>query len=57
VNGKVVMRLSHAQILDGSALVTLDSGHVCLQTEGGEVYYRDIEVRPISAVPADYAEP
>jgi hypothetical protein len=57
VNGRVVMRLSHAQILDGSALVTLDSGHICLQTEGGEVYYRDIEVRPISAVPADYAEP
>jgi hypothetical protein len=56
VNGKVVNRLYHAQIPDGSALTTLDSGQICLQTEGGEVYYRDIEVQPITAVPAEFAE-
>jgi hypothetical protein len=56
VNGTVVMRLHHGQILDGNQLVTLDSGQVCLQTEGGECYYRDIEVTPISSVPAEYAE-
>ena len=55
VNGTVVMRLNHAQLLDGAMPVTLDSGNICLQTEGGEVYYRDIEVVPISAVPAEYA--
>src|SRR5208282_2128296 len=57
VNGTVVMRLNHGQILDGAGLVNLDSGQVCLQTEGGEVYYRDIEVAPISSVPPEYAEP
>ena len=56
VNGKVVNRLYHAQIPDGAALATLDSGQICLQTEGGEVYYRDIEIRPIAAIPAEYAE-
>ena len=55
VNGTVVMRLNHAQLLEGAAPVTLDSGNICLQTEGGEVYYRDIEVVPISAVPAEYS--
>jgi len=56
VNGTVVMRLNNARITVGAAPVTLDSGQVCLQTEGGEVYYRDIEVVPISSVPAQYAE-
>ncbi|MFY9924407.1 MAG: DUF1080 domain-containing protein [Opitutaceae bacterium] len=56
VNGKVLMRLRHAQIADGAAPATLDSGQICLQTEGGEVYYRGIEIAPITAVPAEYAE-
>jgi hypothetical protein len=54
VNGRVVMRLQHAQSADG---LTLDSGQLCLQTEGGEVYYRNVEIQPITAVPPEYAEP
>jgi hypothetical protein len=57
VNGKVVNRLYHAQIPDGKGgLVTLDSGQICLQTEGGEVYYRDIQIQPITEIPVEYAE-
>ncbi len=56
VNGKVVNRLYHAQIPDGPAMATLDSGQICLQTEGGEVYYRGMEIQPITAIPAEYAE-
>jgi len=56
VNGVVVMRLHHGQIEDGAESKTLDSGQVCLQTEGGEVYYRDIEVTPIGSVPEQFAE-
>jgi hypothetical protein len=48
------MRLQHAQSADG---LTLDSGQLCLQTEGGEVYYRNIEIQPITAVPPEYAAP
>ena len=55
VNGKVVMRLHDAQRLDGTTPVPLMSGQISLQTEGAEVYYRDIEIRPITAIPAEFA--
>jgi hypothetical protein len=55
VNGTVVNRLQHARMPTAAGLVTLDSGQICLQTEGGEVYYRDIEIQPITAVPAEFA--
>lgn len=55
VNGKVVMRLSHAQRLDGPDPVAITSGRISLQTEGAEVFYRRVEVRPITEVPAAFA--
>ncbi len=55
VNGKVVMRLHHAQRLDGAGPAPLTSGQISLQTEGAEVYYRDVEIRPITAIPAEFA--
>ena len=57
VNGTVVMRLDHAQRLDGAAPAPLTSGQISLQTEGAEVYYRDVEIRPISAIPAEFVGP
>ena len=57
VNGKVVMRLKDArQQGDGGAWVPLASGHICLQTEGAEIFYRDVELQPITAVPAEFVE-
>jgi hypothetical protein len=55
VNGKVVMRLHDAQRLDGTTPAPLTSGQISLQTESAEVYYRDIEIRPIAAIPAEFA--
>jgi len=52
VNGVVVMRLRNAQRLDGAAPAPLTSGTIALQTEGAEVYYRDVEIRPITELPA-----
>lgn len=57
VNGRVVNRIQHARMPTDHGLVTLDSGQICLQTEGGEVYYRDIEIQPIARVPAEFAGP
>ncbi len=58
VNGKVVMRLHRAQKIAGpGAPGPLTEGKIALQTEGAEVYYRDVQVRPITAIPAEYAEP
>jgi len=56
VNGKVVMRLHAPRRIDGLAPVPVTSGPVILQSEGAEVFYRDIEVQAITAVPADFAE-
>ena len=56
VNGRVVNRLFHAQMPDGDKMDTLDSGKICLQTEGGEVYFRNVEIQPITEIPAEYAE-
>jgi 3-keto-disaccharide hydrolase len=56
VNGKVVMRLHNAQRLDASEPAPLNSGALSLQTEGAEVFYRDVEIRPIKEVPPEFAE-
>jgi hypothetical protein len=56
VNGKVVMRLSKATRLDGAAPAPLTAGKILLQSEGAEILYRNIELRPITTIPAEYAE-
>ena len=55
VNGQVVMRLHNAQRLDGDTPAPLTSGKLCLQTEGGECYFREVEVQPITEFPAEFA--
>jgi hypothetical protein len=55
VNSKVVMRLEHPERLDGAEAAPLSAGQISLQTEGAEVYYRNVEIRPIAAIPAKYA--
>lgn len=56
VNGGVVMRLTDAKRIDGPEPKTLTSGQIVLQSEGAEVFYRNIELRPITAIPAEFAE-
>jgi hypothetical protein len=56
VNGKVVMRLHGPQRIDTKLPEPVTSGAIILQSEGAEVYYRDIQVRPINAIPSEFAE-
>ena len=56
VNGAVVMRLTKARRLDGAEPAPLTAGRILLQSEGAEIFYRDIELQPITTVPAEYAE-
>jgi hypothetical protein len=56
VNGKVVMRLSQARRLDGPTPAPLTRGKILLQSEGAEIYYRNIEVHSIAAVPEEFVE-
>jgi len=56
VNGKVVMRLHGPQRIDTALPTSVTSGPIILQSEGAEVFYRDIQVRPITAIPPEFAE-
>jgi len=56
VNGRVVMRLHNAQRLDGDAPAPVTSGKISLQTEGGECYFRNVEVLPITEIPVEFVE-
>jgi hypothetical protein len=54
VNGKVVMTLTNArQMMDGKE-VPLTKGKIQLQSEGAEVFYRNIAVRSIKEIPEKY---
>jgi len=55
VNGKVVMRLHAARRIDGAAPGPVTSGPIILQSEGAEIFYRDIAVQPITAIPPEFA--
>jgi hypothetical protein len=55
VNGKVVMRLYGPTRIDGPRPVPVNSGAIILQSEGAEIFYRDVAVRPITAIPPEYA--
>ncbi len=57
VNGQVVMHLHNAQRLDGAAPAPLASGKISLQVEGAEVFYRAVEIQPITNIPPEFAKP
>jgi len=54
VNGRIVMRLHGPLDISGAVPVPVTSGPIILQSEGAEVFYRDVEWRPIAAIPAEY---
>lgn len=56
VNGKVVMRLFDPRRIDGARPEPVTSGPLILQSEGAEVFYRDITLRPLEAIPKEFAE-
>ena len=56
VNGKVVMRLYEPMQIDSELPKSVTSGPIILQSEGAEIFYRDIQFRPIKAIPAEFAE-
>lgn len=54
VNGRVVMRLHSPMRIDTDTPTRVTSGPIILQSEGAEIFYRDIEFRPITGIPAEY---
>ena len=53
-NGKVVMALRNARYQDGDKAVPMTGGKLQIQSEAAEVFYRDIEIRSIPAMPKEY---
>ncbi|MEQ9298532.1 MAG: DUF1080 domain-containing protein [Cyclobacteriaceae bacterium] len=54
VNGQVVMRLYNSRRMSDKQAVT--SGKIQLQSEGAEVFYKDLKLKNISSIPARYKE-
>lgn len=55
VNGHVVMVLKNSHYVKDGISVPLDKGRIQLQSEAGEVFYKDIMIRNITALPEEYA--
>jgi hypothetical protein len=49
------MRLHGGLRIDGDVPMPVSSGQIILQSEGAEVFYRDIQLRPIAAIPPEFA--
>jgi hypothetical protein len=52
INGKVTMRLFNSRHLVNGVEQQLKAGRIQLQSEGAEIFYRKIEVLPISEMPS-----
>lgn len=53
-NGGIVMALSNSRHAVNGKLVPLTRGKLQIQSEAAEVFYKDVKIRPISAMPAEY---
>jgi hypothetical protein len=53
VNGKVVMILYHNKQMDNGQELPLTKGKIQIQSEGAEVFYRQIKIQPIDQLPAE----
>jgi len=53
VNNKVVMVLYNSRYLSEKGELPLKSGKIQIQSEGAEIFYRDIKVKKISGLPID----
>lgn len=54
VNGKVVMRLYGPMQINSALPSSITWGALILQSEGAEIFYRDIKIRSIASIPAEY---
>lgn len=55
VNGKVVLVLKNSRYGAGADAKPLAKGRIQLQSEAAEVFYKDVRVRKIDALPKEYA--
>lgn len=54
VNGEVVMILQNSRYVKNGKKIPLEKGKIQLQSEAAEVFYKDILIKEISAIPQEY---
>ena len=54
INGKVNMINTNSHLKIDGKEIRLTKGVIQLQSEGAEIYYRNIEIRPINKIPDEY---
>jgi hypothetical protein len=54
INGKANMVMTNSRRKDGDKEVPLTRGKIQLQSEGAEVFYRNIYVKPLKKIPDEY---
>ena len=57
VNGRLVMILSHEKQMDNGRELPLTRGKIQIQSEGAEIFFRQIKIRPIDRLPTEYLNP
>ncbi len=57
MNGKTVMVLYHSRQADNGKETPLKEGKIQLQSEGAEIFYRAIQLAPISSIPEKILKP
>ena len=51
INGKVMMVLFHSSQLDNGKISPLTKGKIQIQSEGAEIFYKQIKLEPLTALP------
>lgn len=54
INGKIMMILYHSRQEENGHAVPLVKGKIQIQSEGAEIFYEDIRVEPLKAIPAKF---
>ncbi|MEO0468554.1 MAG: DUF1080 domain-containing protein [Bacteroidota bacterium] len=55
VNGEVVMVLENSRYVENGQVIPLTKGKIQLQSEAAELFYKDIQIRPLTQMPERYA--
>ncbi|WP_373511657.1 DUF1080 domain-containing protein [Persicitalea sp.] len=55
INGKVVMRLYNSRKVENGERVPLRGGKIALQSEGAELFYRNVKVKRVLAPPKEFS--
>lgn len=55
VNGQVVMVLQNSRYMENDTPKPLTKGKIQLQSEAAEVYYKDVKIKSLTALPKEYA--